>query len=119
MSRNITYREVEDRIIRGRAMIRDGIYPTKVSTLPEVWVIPSEDRARAHSVAVLNGAYNCTCEDYRYHGGVLECKHICAVQTYKQTMFTRSQVNAARPAKNDNVIYIDGKRGQEIVIKLI
>jgi hypothetical protein len=115
MGRNITYKDVEDREIRGRAMIRDGLYPVKISDNPEIWCVPSGSQDRSLVVSLLDGRYNCTCEDYRFHGGVLECKHINAVKNYNKVYRPRV---SARP---DNVIYIDGNKlhGREITIKII
>jgi hypothetical protein len=122
MGRNVSYKDIDDREIRGRAMIRDGLCPRKVCEYPEVWVVPSGDRSRAHSVAILEGRYNCTCEDYRFHGGILECKHICAVKEYEnRRMPSRTMPIKVPPvsARRDNVIYIDGSKGNEIVIKIV
>ena len=42
--------------------------------------------------------YTCTCEDYRFHGGYLKCKHINAVLEHKKRLGDSiSQVNIKLP----------------------
>lgn len=76
----LTYKDVVERENIAKRMIRDGCKPTIINKYPPAWSVPSEDGKRNHIVTQFDGKYNCTCEDYRYHGGVLHCKHINVVK---------------------------------------
>jgi len=76
----VTYKDVIDREQNAQRMLRHGARPVRISAYPEVWEIHAEGGSRKHIVTKFEGKYNCTCEDYRYHGGVLLCKHINVVK---------------------------------------
>jgi hypothetical protein len=84
----VTYKDVIDREQNARRMMRRGTRPVRISTYPEAWSVRAEDGNRSHIVTKFEDKYNCTCEDYRYHGGVLLCKHINVVK------FTNGDFNA-------------------------
>lgn len=84
MSKTVTWKEVQDREVRGAALLHAGFVPTMINVYPEAWKVQSEvDRSVSYIVSEHDGQYACTCEDYRYHGGYLPCKHINMVKAHK------------------------------------
>jgi hypothetical protein len=81
---------MQDREVRGSALLRAGFVPTMINASPEAWKVPSEvDRSVSYIVSEHDGQYACTCEDYRYHGGYLSCKHINIVKAHKDRAVSR------------------------------
>jgi hypothetical protein len=83
MSKPYTESDIVGRINKGKKLLQ-RFSPTLVSQNPEIWTFPSETKAGlSYAVSQHEGLHTCTCQDYRYHGGSLRCKHICAVMTFK------------------------------------
>jgi hypothetical protein len=102
MSREFSSMDVQSRIRNGIDLLNIHT-PTLVCRTPEIWTFPSESRSdvtfavTSHEIGGTD-MYTCTCEDYRFHGGFLKCKHINAVLEHKQRLGDRiSQVNIKLP----------------------
>jgi hypothetical protein len=102
----VTNKDAYEREMSARRMIRNGIRPELICNNPETWRILAEGGERMHIVTNFEGRYNCTCEDYRYHGGVLECKHINVVKMSQNGYFpTRNTTSiASNPRANGDVV---------------
>lgn len=101
----VTNKDAYEREMSARRMIRNGIRPELICNNPETWRILAEGGERMHIVTNFEGRYNCTCEDYRYHGGVLECKHINVVKLNHDYHTARNNMSFAnKPRATGDVV---------------
>jgi len=103
----VTNKDAYEREMSAKRMIRNGIRPELLCNNPETWRVLAEGGGRMHVVTEFEGKYNCTCEDYRYHGGVLECKHINVVKMHKyEPIIRKPQIPAVNytPRGNGDVV---------------